>query len=96
MRSIDGQAIDRCEIAASVKADIEDSQAVDGHSGASARSASAIMALIKDAALFFASGRECTVFLGLTPRRGLDWRQNAAQAHHQDGRPLLLGLVAVA
>ena len=47
--------------------------------------ASAIRATIQDAGAF-ASGREFAAFLGLDTAPELDRRQNAARAHHKDGR----------
>ena len=77
-------AIDK-EIAASVKAD-ETAKRLMTIPGVGPVTASAIVATIQDAGAF-ASGRNRRL-----PRPDaapeLDRRQNAARAHHQDGRPL--------
>ena len=78
-------AIDR-ELAASVMADETDKRLMSIH-GIGPVTASAIRATIQDASAF-ASGREFAAFLGLDTAPELDRRQNAAWAHHQDGRPL--------
>jgi transposase len=78
-------AIDR-ELAASVKAD-ETAKRLMTIPGVGPVTASAIRATIQDASAF-ASGREFAAFLGLTPAPESYRRQNAAWAHHKDGRPL--------